>query len=63
MDIITRENEPHIGDDIGTLRDDELDIVTGGADTQTEQKTFSTLSSAFNTVIKTMGDALRTAAG
>jgi hypothetical protein len=62
MDNITRENEPHIGDDIGTLRDDELDTITGGADTQTEQKTFSTLSSAASTVIKAIGEGLKSIA-
>ena len=52
----------NIENDVRALRDDELEAITGGADTQTEQKSFSSLSSAFNTVIKTMGDALQTAA-
>ena len=57
MDVITRE----IPDDIRTLRDDELGAVTGGADTQTEQKTLNMLSSMVSTVIKTTGVVLGTA--
>jgi hypothetical protein len=62
MDNITRENEPHIGNDIGNLRDDELDTIAGGADTQAEQKTSSALSSALSQVIRTLGDGLQSAA-
>jgi hypothetical protein len=51
-----------IENDLRALRDDELDIITGGADTQTEQKTFSTLSSAASTVIKAIGDGLKSIA-
>jgi hypothetical protein len=51
-----------IENDLRALRDDELDTITGGADTQTEQKTFSTLSSAASTVIKAIGDGLKSIA-
>ena len=43
------------------LKLEELDAVTGGADTQTEQKTLSMLSSMVSTVIKTTGEVLGTA--
>ena len=52
----------NIENDLRALRDDELDTITGGADTQTEQKTSSTLSSAFSQVIRTLGDGLQSAA-
>jgi hypothetical protein len=52
----------NIENDLRALRDDELDTITGGADTQTEQKTFSTLSSAASTVIKAIGDGLKSIA-
>ena len=52
----------NIENDLRALRDDELDTITGGSDTQTRQTAFGTLSSAFSTVIKTTGDALQTAA-
>jgi hypothetical protein len=52
----------NIENDLRALRDDELDTIAGGADTQTEQKTFSTLSSAASTVIKAIGDGLKSIA-
>jgi hypothetical protein len=52
----------NIENDRRALRDDALDTISGGADTQTEQKTFSTLSSAASTVIKAIGDGLQSIA-
>jgi hypothetical protein len=49
----------HVGHHLRTLRDDELDAVTGGADTLT---TYTTLTNAFSQTIKSMGDGLQSAA-
>jgi hypothetical protein len=51
-----------IENDLRPLRGNELDAIAGGADTQSEQKTFGTLTSVFSTGIKTIGDALQTIA-
>jgi hypothetical protein len=45
-----------IENDLRALRDDELDTVTGGADT------FGTLSSASSQIIKAIGESLTTVA-
>ena len=43
-------------DDVRTLRADELDAVNGGS------SSFGMLSDAFNNVVNSIGDALKTAA-
>jgi hypothetical protein len=63
MDIIARENEPHGNGDMVVLRDDELDAVAGGvADLKTEHTIFGALSSVINQVVKSIGDAMQSAA-
>jgi hypothetical protein len=57
MDTITRVNERHIGDDIGSLRDEELDTVTGGAGlaTMLTQAVGQAVTQAANQLVKEAG--------